>query len=211
MPATPAPARTRFYLFINGILTLSDGRNAWPDRAVTWTESQFAQLAEKYEYFSGALTRRIFQAARVRECAQLLRQYAGHDLIVVGHSNGADIVCRLLQTTPIEIAEVHLLAPAADADFERNGLNEALLTGRLGRVHLYGSHNDRALQLAQVSECLGFLGLGYGALGRTGPKNVDDRIADRVQQVWRDDFDHSTWFSPAQFAATMNLILDPAL
>jgi len=203
----PASARTRFYLFINGILTLSDGRNAWPDRAVTWTESHYGQLAEKYEYFSGALTRRLFQAARVRECAQLLRHYAGHDLILVGHSNGADIVCRLLQTTDIEVSEVHLLAAAAEADFDRNGLNQALLTGRLGSVHLYGSHNDRALELAQFTEIFSFLGLGYGALGRTGPEHIDDRVSHRVTQIWRDDFDHSTWFSPAQFAQTMALVV----
>ena len=182
-PAPLAPPRTKFYLFINGILTVPDGRTGWVDRAVTWTESHYGQLAEKYEYFSGALTRRLFQGTRVRECAELLENYRGLDLVLVGHSNGADIACRLLQTTTFRFAEVHLIAAAADADFEKNGLNDALLTGRLGRVALYGSHHDGALRLAQLSEALSFLGLGYGALGRTGPKNVDDRIAGRVDQV----------------------------
>jgi pimeloyl-ACP methyl ester carboxylesterase len=205
----PAP-RTRFYLFINGILTVPDGHSGWTDRAVTWTESHYGQLAEKFEYFSGALTRRLFQAARVRRCVDLLRNYAGHDLILVGHSNGADIVCRILQEHPeIEVAEAHLFAAAADADFNKNGLNMALLTGRLGWAYLYGSHRDPALRLAQYSEVLGFLGLGYGALGRTGPTHLDERITHRVLQTWRDDFDHSTWFSPAQFAATMDLVVHP--
>ncbi|MDE1170786.1 MAG: alpha/beta hydrolase [Verrucomicrobium sp.] len=203
--------RTRFYLFINGILTVPDGRTGWTDRAVTWTESHFNQLAEKYEYFCGALTRRLFQWLRVKRCVELLRHYSGHDLVLVGHSNGADIVCRILKEYPeIEVAEIHLVAAAADADFQVNGLNMALLTGRLGRATLYGSHRDGALRLAQVSEAFSFLGLGYGALGRTGPRNVDERIGDRVVQVWRDDFDHSTWFSPAQFAATMDLIVQPS-
>ena len=200
--------RTRFYLFINGILTLSNGRDAWPDRAVTWVESHYGQLAEKFEYFTDALTRRLFQRARVSECARLLAQYGGQDLILVGHSNGADIVCRLLAAYPeIEIKQIHLLAAAAEADFERNGLNHALLTGRLGTVHLYGSRNDTALKLAQMTEWLRFLGLGYGALGRTGPRNVDDRVTHRVKETWRDDFDHGTWFSPAQFAITMDTLV----
>jgi len=215
MPTSPAP-RPRFYLYLNGILTRPEDRHSWTDRAVTWTESHYGHLADRYEYFSDALTRRLFQAARVRDCSTRLQQYSGVERIVVGHSNGADIACRLLQleddpTTPhLQLTSLHLLAPAAEADFEKNGLNHALLTGRLGHVHLYCSRTDTALRLAQASQLLGFLGLGYGSLGRTGPRNVDPRIADRITLTWRDDFGHSTWFTPAEFARTMSSIIEGA-
>jgi len=207
----PASPRPRFYLFINGILTSPEDRHSWTDRAVTWTESHYGYLSDRYEYFSDALTRRLFQEARVRDCAARLRQYANIDRIVVGHSNGADIACRLLcleKEPSLELAALHLLAPAAEADFEKNGLNHALLTGRLGHVHLYCSRNDAALRLAQFTQLFSFLGLGYGSLGRTGPQNVDPRIADRVTVTWRDDFGHSTWFAPAEFAKTMASIVE---
>ncbi|HEY8965245.1 MAG TPA: hypothetical protein VIM58_02305 [Candidatus Methylacidiphilales bacterium] len=207
----PPCSRPRFYLFVNGILTSTEDRHSWTDRAVTWTESHYGCLADRYEYFSDVLTRRLFQAGRVRDCAARLAQYRSVDRIVVGHSNGADIACRLLQQDGepgLQLAALHLIAAAAEADFEKNGLNHALLTGRLGHIHLYGSRNDGALRLAQATQVLGFLGLGYGSLGRTGPRNVDPRIADRVTVTWRDDFGHSTWFAPGEFARTITAVVE---
>ena len=211
LSAVPPAVRPRFYLYINGILTSPEDRHAWTDRAVTWTESHYGHLADRYEYFSGALTRRLFQSARVRDCSIRLQQYSGVERVVVGHSNGADIACRLLQEESqpsLELHSLHLIAAAAEADFEKNGLNHALLTGRLGHVYLYCSRNDAALRLAQATQIFSFLGLGYGSLGRTGPRNVDPRIADRITITWRDDFGHSTWFTPAEFAKTMAAVVE---
>ncbi len=207
----PDQSLPKFYLFINGILTMPEAKSDWNARAVTWAESRYDQLADRYEYLSDAIFRRIFQADRVKNCADILDAYVPeHELIVVGHSNGADIAVRLIETTNLKFAEVHLLAAAAEADFEKNGLNAALLSGRIGRLFLYGSHNDEALELALWSEKLAFLGIGYGALGRTGPKNLDPVAARYVTQVWCDAFGHGSWFTPANFADTMAAIVDPA-
>ena len=208
MPDATATVRPRFFFFVNGILTVPEDQNDWNARAVTWIESQRFQFADRFEYFSDAVFRRLFQASRVAACEKILANYIGFDIVLVGHSNGADIICRLLAENLLKVSQVHLISAAAEADFDKNGLNVALYSEKVGKVFLYGSHNDHALQAAQATQWLAPLGLGYGSLGRTGPLNVAEGVAARVVQTWRDDFDHGSWFLPANFAATMTAILE---
>lgn len=200
----------RIFVFVNGILTRSGAHDGWTDRAVTWTNSRTAHKAEKWEYTTGALLRRLRQQDRAEKIATMLAYYqrAGFHVSLVGHSNGCDIIARVLALRGQEpwyfldtVRSAHLFSPAADgSDFAR-ALDEA----DLGRLHIYGSANDKALQFGAWSRRLfGWAGLGYGSLGLEscpllGRKNVFT--------CRRDEFGHSTWFDKGeQFEATMQQI-----
>ncbi len=211
--------RRHVFVAINGILARPGEAEGWTDRAVTWLNTRTPYKAEKFEYAAGALTRRIRQQARARKIATMLAYYerAGFGITLIGHSNGADIIARVLALRAqrdwyfkYPIHSVHLFAAAADWRDYREALDRV----HLHRLHLYGSEGDRALKLARISRFLfGWLGLGYGSLGlRTADVEYDDRmhrfdqgLAARVFDHSIDAYGHSTWFQRGlTFEATMN-------
>lgn len=213
----------RVFIFANGILTLPGDSDGWTDRAVTWTHLWTEARGEKYEYACGALTRRIKQQSRAEALAKMVRYYAdcvgrnpkqGHQqkwhINLVGHSNGCDIILRTLALLPehLKIESIHLIAAACEADFDANGLNRWLWDGHLGRVAIYSGGKDDALKFAKLtSRILKPFGLGYGSLGLTGPINPAETI--RIQEFHQNDFGHSDWFAPGNFATTMNYVTQP--
>lgn len=203
----PAPA----VIVVNGILTAPGDARAWTDRAVTWLhcDAAVAVQAEKFEYYATALTRRLRQQRHARELAHLIELYKGREVHLVGHSNGCDIILRALALTRDRIASVHLIAGACEEDFEKNGLNALLYTRQIGAVHAYTSPDDRVLAYAaRPSRALfGWMGLGYGLLGLVGPTKITPPVRHLVSRWDRPGYGHSTWFSPENFDATLNLIL----
>jgi pimeloyl-ACP methyl ester carboxylesterase len=198
--ASGVKAARHVLVFINGILAAPGDSEGWTDRAVTWTHLHTDFRAEKLEYFTGALTRRLYQRERARKFARMLERYAdaGFTFSLIGHSNGCDLILRIAQLLALvhPIRHVHLVAAAAEADAERNGLNELLCEGTVGRAQIYASRADRALGLARLtSRPLSLLGLGYGSLGLTGPANIAAAVASRVSVIDRPGFGHSTWFA----------------
>jgi predicted alpha/beta hydrolase family esterase len=182
-----------FFLAINGIRTNPGDEEGWTDRFVTWAHTRLPDgvVAEKYEYSAWALTRRIFQEARAKTINKKINYYrrAGYRVVVVGHSNGCDLIARVMKNYGSEIEAAHLIAPAADEEDFAN----AILDGMIRRIHIYGSANDRALQFAKATRPLiGWLGLGYGALGLRGPE-----FAAAFPDIARDHSDdaqgHGTW------------------
>lgn len=196
------------WLIIPGILQKPEGIDDWADQARDWIHWQTNDRAVTYEYRSRALTRWRGQAARIRDCSDLARRYKGSYINVVAHSNGCDIILAALrECTDILVSELHLFAAAAEASFDHNGLNVAAAQGRVGSINLYGSHNDKALKWATLSRRLfGWLGLGYGDLGRFGPRNVANSAEAITRELWRDHYGHSTWFDHDRFDETMRLI-----
>lgn len=205
--ATPA-AQPRVFVFINGILARPGAHDGWTDRAVTWTQCRTPHKAEKWEYATGALTRRLRQQSRARKIATMLRYYeaAGYALVLVGHSNGCDLIARVLRLRgtepwyfqhPIEAA--HLYAPAA----EEKDFAAALACGGLGWLHLNVGGKDRALWWGGVTRRLfGWAGLGYGTLGRQPecPLTYDPRVTVRHEPA----YGHSDFFTKgAAFEYTM--------
>ena len=201
----------RLYLFVPGILQKPEGDNDWADVAVRWVDRNTPHVADAYEYRSGALNRFAGQAKRVADVVELLaRLPRDMEVTGVGHSNGCDILLRALQERArVRFRSLHLIAAAAERDFDKNGLNRAIADGRLGRLYLYGSRKDGALLAARLTQrrTLRLFGLGYGDLGRRGPTNMDRGVWQFVDCRWENDYGHSTWLDGAHFADTMTLCL----
>ena len=64
--------------------------------------------------------------------------------MLVGHSNGCDLIARVLEACGAEIDAAHLISPAADEE----DFAEAIREGLVRRIHIYGSRHDGALRFA---------------------------------------------------------------
>lgn len=207
-----APAANVRFLCVNGILTNPGDADGWTDRAVTWLNVRTDGKAEKFEYAAGVLTRRFLQSWRAGGIAKMAGYYIakGCEVVLIGHSNGCDLVARVLDIlAPAKIRSVHLFAAATDG----KSLSRALADRQLGALHLYGSANDRALMLAAVSKALlGWAGLGYGDLGLHvrffAAMNNPIGGMPIVFPHQDDTQDHSSWFERGEpFERTMRAIV----
>lgn len=199
------------YIFVNGILTNPEDVGAWTDYAVEWINKNTEGKADKMEYRSGVLTRRWFQNERVQNLQKICKRYLGDKIILVGHSNGCDIIERMIRKGLTgKIQEIHLIAAASEHDFIKNGYNTALKAERVGKIFVYTSPIDEALRKARWSKKLfGWLGLGYGYLGLIGPSRVDAKVKDSVV-IYNEQMSHSQWFSKKFFEKTMQTITGKA-
>jgi len=149
------------------------------------------------------------QRRRARNLARLIDSYKGNEIHLVGHSNGCDLICRALKQINTPVETIHLIAPATDADFGKNGLNEALSMERLGKVYVYAGEDDWPMKLAYYTrKVLSKIGLGYGSLGYNGPQNIadEDWVERRVTFRIYCDYGHSTFFKPQVFHTIMRTI-----
>lgn len=200
------------YIFINGILSNPGDENGWTDRAESWIEANTEDTATRHEYCCGVVTRRFFQNERVRKLENVAKRYLGDKLVLVGHSNGCDIIERFVRRGVYPCHEIHLIAAASEHDFEANGLNEALKKNKVGKVYVYWSPNDSVLKQARWTRgILKYVGLGYGHLGLVGPFNVNKDVIDRVHNIqW--GCNHSQWVDKSQgFDKLMQLISSPRI
>lgn len=193
----------RVYVFINGIMTAPGDAEGWTDRAVTWAHTRTPHKAEKFEYATGPLLRRFKQQSRAEKIATMLAYYerAGFEIALVGHSNGCDIIARVLALRGQQdwffksaVRSVHLFSAAADGvDFKA-----AIERKDVGRVHLYCAGSDKALALGRWSRRLfGWAGLGYGSLGLE-PDNALS-LAPGVFVHSEPAYGHSDWFIRGEF------------
>ncbi|HVU07650.1 MAG TPA: hypothetical protein VHG89_03810 [Verrucomicrobiae bacterium] len=191
------------YLFVNGIATWPGNFTNWNKRAVTFTHTRTGNYAESFEYFTTPFTRPFKEDERAKNFARALRDYIafGWKIVCVGHSNGAAVILEgLRRANWPEIAALHLVCAACEADFSKNGLNRALAVGALKKVFVYCAGNDWALKLARTIP--GKI-LGYGTLGLHGALRVDPTVKNRVGELWWDRYGHSTCWLPHHFTATM--------
>jgi hypothetical protein len=195
------------YIAINGILTNPGDSEGWTDRFVTWVNTRLPDgvVAEKFEYFTDALTRMLKQRERADAIAKKVGYYrrAGYRVVLVSHSNGGDLTARVLNDAGVEIDSAHLFAPATDDEL----IAQAIREGAVKRVHIYGSRNDGALKFAKATRpFIGWLGFGYGSLGLRG-RELAAQFPAVVKDHSNDAYGHSTWFQRgAIFEETMKLI-----
>lgn len=204
----PGHKRTVF-LAINGIRFRPGTARGWPERMCDWINCRMPDgvIADRREYYTTAVTRFIGQRKRTDELARKVSKlrHAGYRLVLVGHSNGCDVTGRLLRDLGIYVDACHLFAPAAmEEDYE-----DALINEMVGRIHIYGSMNDKALQWGSVTRALfGWLGLGYGSLGLRGG-DFAAKYPDRVKDHSNHSFGHSSWWDEgANFERSMRLIIE---
>ncbi len=181
------------YIAINGIRTNPGDAEGWTDRFVTWVNTRLPDgvVAEKFEYYCSALLRRVRQRERADQIAKKVGYYrrAGYRIVLVGHSNGCDLIARVLETCGAEIEAAHLISPAADEEDFAQAIRERLIR----RIHIYGSRNDEALKFARLTRpWLAWLGLGYGSLGLRG-REFACRFPAFVADHSDDAQGHSTW------------------
>lgn len=186
----------RVYIYINGIFNCPGSADGWTDRAVTWTHNETEYRAEKYEYFAGALTRRIGQQKRARKISVMISHYHKYpEIVLVGHSNGCDVILRVLRLIGARpIAGVHLIAPACEPDLDKNGLTYLMHKGIVESLKIYLGGKDGAMKAAKWSTTIaGWLGLGYGNLGGQKPEDLEQIIGPE-NVIYEAGFKHSTWF-----------------
>lgn len=197
----------KVYFLINGILTLPGNVNAWTDNAEAWIEGNTPYKATRMEYACGVLTRRFRQNDRVNDLELVCKKYEKERLVLVAHSNGCDMVLRLLMKRSLIFDHIHLIAGACESDFKKNGLNDALQLDQVKKLSIYWSPNDSALKKARLSSILlSWIGLGYGYLGLTGAKNLNQSQSHKVNSIEK-AWDHSDWFKPENFENTMKLVV----
>jgi hypothetical protein len=203
--------------FLNGINRKVNQFTGWDEDAVDWIHSPRTPAnwrANNFAYSVGTFDRWRKQAGLIEAAADKLWRWQtanpGTPTTVAAHSNGCAIACGMLRTNPgIVIDRLHLIAAAEWASFDANGLNAAVLGGRVNRVVLHCSTADEYLGLAEYGQWLHWVNarFGYGSLGKSGPKDVDPRVLPFVDVVWREGYRHSDYFAPdGRFEKTMRRI-----
>jgi hypothetical protein len=160
--------------------------------------------ARPFDNAVDAIFRKLYVGGYIRRLAIIYNRFRDDDIIGVGHSDGAYLHTEATRIFQGNIAELHLIAAACDADFDKNGLNDAVEAGKVKRICCYCSEHDTALLLA--GSFFGKL-LGWGDLGRRGPQNMTPEAARVTSVIWRNDLDHCDWVNPQHLVETKNMIL----
>lgn len=203
----------RVYILVPGILTSPSDNSAWCVRMaddIMRSYEATRPCATEFRYYAGALTRRLKQARHARQLASVVDKWGreGFDIVLVGHSNGCDLIERTIKLIGVPIYSLHLIAAASSRDFCSNGYIERLLCSSIHEINVYFSASDSVLSgLARASQVFRFLGLGYGRLGELGPVNVPgSMIGAGVKLHCKSYMDHSDWFNDEHYGNTMRAI-----
>lgn len=164
-------------------------------------------VALEYRYSTNALTRRAAQQRRARELADIIDKWQKFNIILVGHSNGCDLIQRALKITHAKVKTVHAFAGACENELKKTGFYDAFVYNRLGKLFVYASKNDRALKYAaNISRLFNFIGMGYGLLGYRGATGIPKSFQDKVVNIFDNTLDHNDYFGKF-YERTLNTIL----
>ena len=201
-------AQRTIFICINGIRSKPSDPRGWTDEFVTslnidtpdWVQ------AEKFEYYVNWWNRWLSQRKNAKELSRKVNAYlnAGYRVVLIGHSNGCDLIARLFDTN-MRIDAAHLFAAAAYEEHFEVAIQSRLVR----RVHLYGSPDDAALKVASLtSRVLNWFGIGYGSMGLRG-QTLAEKYPDIVKDHSIKGYGHSTWFIPGpHYAHTMALLME---
>jgi hypothetical protein len=187
------PQRTIIFT-INGIESDPSNLHGWTDDFVTSlnvNSPDWVQV-EKFEYLVRVWNRWFKQGGLAKELIAKIKYYleAGYRVVLVGHSNGCDLIVRALKE--VRADSIHLFAAAAwEKDFVA-----AIEEKMVRKIHLYGSPDDYALKTASLTgrflKFISFGKLGYGSMG------LKNALAERYPDIVTDHsikgYGHSTWF-----------------
>jgi hypothetical protein len=175
-------------------------------RGLGYDVMQRHYVAGPFPHFNVWLLNRFI----ARYLAAELKPYAedGAELNFVAHSNGADITVktiRRLARLGIKVNAAIFIAGAISCDVRRNGLEQLLTDGALGRAIAYCSAQDLALR-SRLTWPYGHLGrLGFRREGKPFPASAE--LAARVMTRWADG-GHCGYFTPENMPTTFGRILE---
>lgn len=183
-------------IVVNGILTDPRRDNAWTDTSVDWfnTHCHNPVVTTSYEYNADIVFGKLGQSHRVKAIIERVKEYHRHGdrIILIGHSNGCDIIAKVLHE--VHVDEAHLISPATD----EKEIELGIAMNNVNHVHIYGSTRDMALKIgAQLSRFITFGLLGYGSLGLRGPA-LAAKWPGVVHDYSNNSFGHSTWITPRE-------------
>lgn len=195
---------------VPGLWSLPADKAAWTDHVAVAAPQLRARLrVVKFEYFAGVVLGKLAHWPRVWALARAIRRerHAGRQVIIVAHSNGCRIAHDAALAAKTFVARIAFVAGANDADFVKNGLNDALALDWIGEVLVFMSRRDGTLALARkTAPLLERVGLAYHWLGLTGPENVSPLVADRVR-VFEKRVGHSYWLTGPELETTLRVVL----
>ena len=214
------------FLFVPGInnwgAVFGDFRD-WPVEAPVYVNSNPACLfhgvrSQSFMYMTTALTVSFMQKYRSESLSRLIAAYSrlGYPIHLFGHSNGTRVILDALRygSWP-SVQSLHLICGACDGDWQSNGLNAAMMTGRVKRCFVYMAGKDGAMHVENtlLGKLLFGIGLKDKPLGLTGPANVVMSLREQMKRdtiVWP-NYDHSTCWEPIYFKSTMAELVADAL
>lgn len=193
----------RYYILLPGIRTDPKDWGNWSVRMASDINMLTEAKAEEFRYMALAVTPKGRQLERAEYVARLAERVwrRGYRPVLVGHSNGCEVIRQALPMAACIIEAAHLIAGAAEADWLRGGWAAAMWEGKVGEVFCYTGSRDWVLRY--VAAAGGWL--GYGRLGYTGPENVPAELRHRVV-VTPSDHDHCGWFEGDAYARTLRLV-----
>lgn len=182
-------------------------RDGWNDEVEEDLVRKGFQVT-KHEHLTGPLTRWLLMERRAKALAAGINQSQGF-VRVWAHSNGNEIFCRALPHLLRPVDEVHMFAAACSSDFNSNGLNAALKKSTVRQVWCHQAEDDRVLAgPAKWSRWAGgWLGLGFGDLGLSGPQNIQESVKPRVHSVIYPGYGHSDFWTPENLQDTIHRVL----
>jgi hypothetical protein len=196
--------RKIIFIYVNGIMTMPGKSENWNGKAVTWTHINTPYHAEKIEYFVGPISRVLGQKKRSQKLKKTMLFYLkkGWNVCLVGHSNGCDVIMDTLRSyddaemtiVREQIVGIHLIAAAAQNDFNKNGLNRVNVP-----VFVYIGGKDWPLVLSSSAG----RAIGYGSLGKNGPKNSTVETTVHIEE----NFSHGDWFADENLDETFSHVM----
>jgi len=211
MITSPKTKGARVYILLPGIHTKPSDNNNWaPAMASAIGITYDTAKAEEFRYYS-SLFHKNGMKERVGFVIDLCHRWwsAGYEVVIVGHSDGCEIVRQVLIEGPSIFKAAHLIAGAVEADFKENGLLKVIEDNKVETIFCYVSKGDKVIdKWARASiRFLSWLKITFGTLGFDGPKNVpEEMIGSRVVIIERMSLRHSEWFSGVNWQSTFNSI-----
>lgn len=190
-----------------------DYHGNWTNLACTWINKNTDFKSQCLNYFTTPFTAALTRHHRALNLSRLIREYSVQDweINIAAHSEGtATVLLALKMAGWPKVNRLHLLCGACDSNFERNGLNFALRTGKIAKVICYRANRDTAMKIEDTFIGLCLFGISWNdlPLGLSGPMNVGlGLLGNKLSIVEWPNYGHSTCFLPANFERTMQALL----
>lgn len=203
------------YFFVRGIAGHPSDFLEWQWRAADRTNQITPHKARTVSYATQFWSVWINRKTRAKRLARVLRSYSVLDwrIVLVGHSEGTVLALDALRLAGWpRVEQLHLICGACDNNCERLGINWALRSGAIDKVHVYIAGKDMAMWWENLVLGRLFFGISDRSypLGYHGPTNIADQYKDRViihdEAPWN-LYGHSTCWEKTNFDRTLQTVL----